>query len=204
MLNKILATLFLSLITASFAYGISEEDAHQIGVWDTQTAAGTAVGELPENDTDELGEDLVEIDPLGVSEMIHKASLKCSVLHVTIRENAKPQTLSATCDGAPIFGPELTSTGKGGATPNGSFTVYNRIRMAYSAAYNNAPMARFLVFSSCGKKRPNCIGIHATVAKNYKLLGSPASAGCVRLTMANAVKLWDLSHASGKTQVTVK
>ena len=136
--------------------------------------------------------------------LLHKASLQCSTLHITVNENAKPQTITATCDGAHVFGPVLTSTGKGGSTPNGNFTVFNKIFLAHSRAYNNAPMARFLVFSSCGKSRPNCIGIHATVKKNYGLLGKPASHGCVRLTMENAVKLWNIATASGTVKVTVK
>lgn len=180
------------------------EDARQIRLWDARTAEGTELGELPEVDTDESGEDVVEADILGVSSMLHKASLRCNVLHVTVNKSASPQTLSATCDGAHVFGPVKTSTGPGGRTPVGTFTVFNRIKMAYSGAYNNAPMARFLVFKDCGSKRPNCIGIHATVAKNYPKLGTPASKGCVRLTMDNAVALWNLSHESGTTKVTVK
>lgn len=204
MFNKLFFAFFVTATVSSFAHGFTEQEAHQIKVWDAHTAEGTELGSLPENDISEDGQDLADVDALGVSALIHKASLQCSVLHVTVNENAKPQTMTATCDGTPVFGPVLTSTGKGGATPNGTFTVYNKVFMAYSGAYNNAPMARFLVFRSCGKNRPNCIGIHATVKSNYGKLGSPASHGCVRLTMENAVKLWNLSNASGTTKVTVK
>lgn len=204
MLNKIVVALAVSVLTVSSAWAMSEQDQYEIQAWDRLTAESTAVGELPEMDLANSDDDLVEYD-LGIGEMIHQASAKCKVLHVTVNKSAKPQTLSATCDGSPIFGPALTSTGKSGKpTPSGTYTVFNRIKHAVSGTYNNAPMPRFLVFKTCGSKRPNCIGIHGTVQKNYGMLGKPASNGCVRLTLENAIKLWDLSHASGVTKVTVK
>lgn len=203
MVQKIVVALAFLVLTTSSAWALSEQDQHEIQVWDRLTAEGTAVGELPEMDLENGEEELVEHD-LGIGAYILKASLKCKTLHVTVLETASPQTLSATCDGKLVFGPVLTSTGKGGSTPSGTYKVYNRVKHASSAAYNNAPMPRFLVFKSCGKNRPNCIGIHGTIQKNYKYLGSRASKGCVRLTFENAVTLWNLSHASGVTMVTVK
>lgn len=207
MLQKTVVALAFSLLTSSVAFAMSQADQHEIKVWDEQTAEGTEIGSLPELDIANDDDDLVAYD-LGLGDLIHKASLKCNKLLITVLESAKPQTLSATCDGNPVFGPVLTSTGKGGSTPNGTFKVYNRIKNAASASYNNAPMARMLVFKSCppknGRARPNCVGVHATVKSNYKHLGGMASHGCVRLTMENAVALWDLSHQSSETWVTVK
>lgn len=127
----------------------------------------------------------------------------CSQLHIYVNQSAKKQTLSAECDGVEVLAPVLTSTGKGRSTPYGTFEVYNKLYMAYSKSYNNAPMARMLVFHSC-KGKPNCIGVHATVKSNYKYLGSPASHGCVRLTMKNAQILWDFANVSETVLVTVQ
>lgn len=207
MVKKSLAALTFTLLFATHALALDEQSQHEINLWDELTAEGTEIGNLPELDIANDDDDLVAYD-LGISELIVKASSKCSVLHIYVNESSSPQTLTANCDGAEIFGPVLTSTGKGGSTPNGTYTVFNRIKNAASASYSNAPMARMLVFKSCpprnGRPRPNCIGVHATIKKNYGLLGKMASHGCVRLTMENAVKLWDLSHASAVTKVTVR
>lgn len=181
---------------------LSDRDLEEIRFWDTNTAAGTKLGSLPELDTSK--ENVLSVEDLGIGSMIHQANLRCATLHVTVNQSARPQTLTARCDGNVVMGPVTTSTGRNGRTPNGTFTVYNKIYMAYSSAYNNAPMARFLVFKNCGAHRPNCIGIHGTVESNYHLLGQPASAGCVRLTFENAVRLWNLAHESGTVQVTVQ
>lgn len=183
--------------------GISSEDARQIRIWDSKTGEGSEIGELPEYDPADVNAELLDIDQYGVAGLVHKASLKCSVLHVTVK-TVVPQTLTASCDGAVVLGPVPTSTGTGTRTPRGTFTVYDKIFMAYSGRYNNAPMARFLVFKDCGSARPNCIGIHATVKKNYSKLGQPASKGCIRLTMENAVKLWDYAIDSGTVTVTIE
>ncbi len=205
MFKRAVIAVVFSMVSVSTSFAISEQDQNEIAEWDQQTAEGTEIGSLPELDIANADDDLID---LGIGEMLFKASMKCGTLHITVNESAKPQTLTASCDGNQIFGPVLTSTGKGGSTPNGTYTVYNRIKNATSASYGNAPMARMLVFKSCppknGRARPNCVGVHATVKSNYKYLGGMASHGCVRLTMENAVALWDLSHASGVTKVTVK
>lgn len=48
------------------------EDARQIHLWDERTAAGTALGELPEIGTDGSEQDVAEADILGVSSMLQK------------------------------------------------------------------------------------------------------------------------------------
>jgi lipoprotein-anchoring transpeptidase ErfK/SrfK len=66
--------------------------------------------------------------------------------------------------------------------------------MHYSRKYDNAPMPHS-VFFHYG------YAIHATDA--VKALGRPASHGCVRLSPANASKLFALvkQHGSGRTRI---
>lgn len=187
-----------------FSFGIaSAETAEEfdIRVWDEHTAEGTEIGSLQEMDPSI--EDLAIAD-LGMDAILQNVSLQCAKVKIVVERSSRPQTLSAYCDNNVILDSVLTSTGPGNATPLGTHTVYNKIFMAYSRAYNSAPMARMLVFASCGKNRPNCIGVHATVKSNYKHLGSPKSHGCVRLTMENAVKLWSYATAAGVVTVTVR
>ncbi len=66
--------------------------------------------------------------------------------------------------------------------------------MHYSSLYNNAPMPNAIFFNGN-------IAIHAT--ETEKLLGQPASHGCVRLSHVDAKTLFDIVKASGKTNTSI-
>ncbi len=200
-MKNLLGVFVVGILSSTVAMAGSSSWS-DVQAWDQWTAEGTEIGVMPETDwktaEDEMIEDWSDWNPLQL------VSATCTTVKVVVNQSARPQTLSAWCDGSMILDNVLTSTGTGKRTPYGTFTVYNKIPMAYSGRYNNAPMARFLVFKDCGPKRPNCIGIHATIKANYEKLGSPASKGCVRLTMANAQLLWDYAIGSGEVVVTVQ
>jgi len=66
--------------------------------------------------------------------------------------------------------------------------------MHYSSLYNNAPMPNAIFFNGN-------IAIHAT--ETEKLLGQPASHGCVRLSKADAKTLFDIVKAVGKSSASI-
>ena len=88
------------------------------------------------------------------------------------------------------------STGKlGYSTPTGSFTVSSMNEMWYSRQWDNAPMPNAIFFTKNGH------AIHGT--QDVKLLGGPASKGCVRLAPKNAKELFSLVKGSGMDNVQV-
>ena len=66
--------------------------------------------------------------------------------------------------------------------------------MHYSSLYNKAPMPNSIFFNGN-------IALHGTEAE--KLLGQPASHGCIRLSKADAKTLFDIVKASGKANTSI-
>lgn len=90
----------------------------------------------------------------------------------------------------------VVSTGRAGyRTPSGTFPVLWTTRMAYAPKYDNAPMPHSIFFTRAGH------AIHAT--GHLRLLGRPASHGCVRLTAEAAAILYALVQQAGKRNTTV-
>ncbi|APZ54992.1 L,D-transpeptidase [Salipiger abyssi] len=87
------------------------------------------------------------------------------------------------------------STARAGkVTPVGSFTPYALERMHYSTLYHNAPMPWSIFF------RGN-YAIHGTTAVDR--LGTPASAGCVRLAPENARVLFEAVQVVGLSETRI-
>ena len=90
----------------------------------------------------------------------------------------------------------VVSTGRAGyRTPSGTFPVLWMTRMAYAPKYDNAPMPYSIFFTRAGH------AIHET--GHLRLLGQPASHGCVRLTPEAARILYALVLRAGKRNATV-
>ncbi|MBN9888352.1 L,D-transpeptidase [Salipiger abyssi] len=90
------------------------------------------------------------------------------------------------------------STARAGkVTPVGGFTPYLLERMHYSTLYDNAPMPWSIFFHGN-------YAIHGTTA--VERLGTPASAGCVRLAPENARVLYEAVQAAGlaETQILIR
>jgi lipoprotein-anchoring transpeptidase ErfK/SrfK len=89
------------------------------------------------------------------------------------------------------------STGKSGArTPTGSWRINRMAHNHMSRQFKvRLPYAMFFVGG---------VAIHATT-KQVHMLGKPVSNGCVRLSPANAAKLYRIvgSHGANNTLVTV-
>ena len=82
-------------------------------------------------------------------------------------------------------------------TPVGQYHIFKMVEK-YESEEWKAPMTDAMFFKGG-------IAIHGISPDHYDLLGTPASGGCVRLTLENATVLWDLVHNVGTrhTLVTV-
>ena len=91
----------------------------------------------------------------------------------------------------------VSTARSGKVTPNGNFRPYLMRTMHRSSLYNNAPMPHSIFYSGN-------YAIHGTVQTSR--LGSPASAGCVRLHPANARQLFAMvqRHGKGATHIMVR
>ena len=88
------------------------------------------------------------------------------------------------------------STGKAGFdTPSGKFKAFRMERDHYSKEWDDAPMPFSIFFTQKGH------AIHGSL--DTKNIGRPASHGCVRLTPANAEKLFALVEEDGVLNTTV-
>ena len=83
------------------------------------------------------------------------------------------------------------------STPPGSYKAFRMERMHYSRKWDNAGMPHSIFFSSRG---------HAIRGSNHPGLGTPASHGCVRLSLGNAAALFALVSARGvsNTKIVVR
>jgi hypothetical protein len=82
----------------------------------------------------------------------------------------------------------ISSGRKGFGTPRGTYEPYRLAKMHRSRKYNNAPMPHSIFFHGG-------YAIHATTEE--RRLGRPASHGCIRLSRANAAKLFAMVKADG-------
>jgi L,D-transpeptidase catalytic domain len=82
------------------------------------------------------------------------------------------------------------STGRSGyATPAGNYTAFRMEEDHYSKEFDDAPMPHSIFFTKLGH------AIHGTLDARH--LGAAASHGCVRLSTANAAKLYALVEQQG-------
>ena len=88
----------------------------------------------------------------------------------------------------------ISSAAAGYQTPTGTFSPSWMSRMWYSRQYDWAPMPHAIFFE-------RGVAIHATNA--IRMLGRPASHGCVRLAPANAAALYKLVGTHGKSMTKI-
>ena len=89
------------------------------------------------------------------------------------------------------------SSGRAGfRTPTGTYRPQWMTTMHYSRKYDNAPMPHSIFFHKG-------YAIHATYATG--MLGRPASHGCIRLSPANAKRLYALvgKHTRARTRISI-
>ncbi len=91
---------------------------------------------------------------------------------------------------------KVSTAGEGYHTPRGTWRPFMLKEMHYSRKYDNAPMPHSIFFLGG-------YAIHATYST--RLLGRPASHGCIRLHPRNAAKLYALvrKHGMKSTRITI-
>ena len=116
-----------------------------------------------------------------------------AAVQITIDKSAQLMTVER--DGRALYQWPV-STGKAGFdTPSGKFKAFRMERDHYSKEWDDAPMPFSIFFTQKGH------AIHGSL--DTKNIGRPASHGCVRLTPANAEKLFALVQEDGVLNTTV-
>ncbi len=106
------------------------------------------------------------------------------------------QVMTVAENGEHKFSWPISSARYGYRTPTGTFRPTWMSKMWYSRQYDYAPMPHAIFFHQG-------VAIHATYAT--RMLGRPASHGCVRVAPKNAATLYKLvsSHGKDRTQIVV-
>lgn len=107
----------------------------------------------------------------------------------------KKQTMTITLDEEMIYKWNVSTGKKDFETPPGFYNAERKYTMWHSRTYDNAPMP-FAVFFYQG------YAVHGTNA--IKMLGKPASHGCVRVTTPNAKIFYELVGEVGMKETLVE
>ncbi|MGK2923586.1 MAG: L,D-transpeptidase [Methyloceanibacter sp.] len=113
---------------------------------------------------------------------------------VLIHIDKPTQTMTVTVDGQVRYRWPVSTGASKYSTPAGSYTAFRMVRMHYSQEWDNAGMPHSIFFTTRG---------HAIHGSNHPGLGTPASHGCVRLSLPNAATLFQLVEARGVTSAKV-
>ena len=172
--------------TDAEAQPLTRADCDKAGMtWDDNanvcgaaSLSATAVPETPETPSQSASE---ETGPITSTVLINidKASQKMTV----------------SLDGVQQYEWPVSTGLRGYTTPSGTYTARSMNKIWYSRQWDNAPMPHAVFFTRDGH------AIHGTL--DVKLLGKPASHGCVRLSPKNAATLYALVAKAGlkNTQV---
>jgi len=114
---------------------------------------------------------------------------------VAIAVDKNTQQMTVSVDGVTRYVWPVSSGNPSHETPNGSFRAFRMEEDHYSKEFDDAPMPNAIFFTKQGH------AIHGT--DSVSRLGTPASHGCVRLSRAHALKLWNLVKAEGVLNTTV-
>ncbi|HEX5779487.1 MAG TPA: L,D-transpeptidase [Xanthobacteraceae bacterium] len=121
------------------------------------------------------------------------ATVQANVL-VTINKSTQRMTVSA--DGELLYDWPVSTGRSGRDTPSGEYRAFRMEKDHYSKEWDDAPMPHSIFFTRVGH------AIHGSY--ETAKIGSPASAGCVRLAPENAETLFALVEEQGVLKTTVK
>ena len=102
---------------------------------------------------------------------------KAAVPDILIAINKPTQRMTVTVNGHVRYRWRVSTGATKYSTPPGSYKAFRMERMHYSREWDNAGMPHSIFFSSRG---------HAIHGSDHPRLGTPASHGCVRLSLGNA------------------
>ena len=116
---------------------------------------------------------------------------------VFIQIDKPTQVMTVTVDGQVAYRWRVSTGATKYSTPAGSYTPFRLEKMHYSQEWDNAGMPNSIFFTSRG---------HAIHGSDHPGMGTPASHGCVRLSLGNAATLFQLVSARGleNTKVEVR
>ena len=114
---------------------------------------------------------------------------------VVITIDKSTQRMTVSVDGATRWTWPVSTGRRGHATPAGSFQAFRLEEDHYSKEWDDAPMPHSIFFTKRGH------AIHGSF--ETRRLGSPASAGCVRLHPDNAKQLFALVKQQGVLNTAV-
>ncbi len=104
------------------------------------------------------------------------------------------QTMTVIHNGRVIHNWRVSTARRGKVTPTGSWTAKWLSRNHRSSRYNNAPMPYSIFYNGH-------YAVHGT--DQVGRLGTPASAGCIRLHPENAARLYRLAQQVGLRNMRV-
>lgn len=113
---------------------------------------------------------------------------------VHIQIDKPTQVMTVTVDGQVAYRWRVSTGASKYSTPVGSYKPFRLEVMHYSREWDNAGMPHSIFFTSRG---------HAIHGSDHPGLGTPASHGCVRLSLGNAATLFQLVSARGLGSTTV-
>ncbi|MBV9260683.1 MAG: L,D-transpeptidase [Pseudolabrys sp.] len=117
-------------------------------------------------------------------------------LLITVDKSA--QRMTVALDDQEIFNWPVSTGQRGYDTPSGEFKPFRMEKDHFSREWDDAPMPNSIFFTMEGH------AIHGT--NHMKALGTPASHGCVRLSVENSETLWRLvkQEKMANTKVVLK
>ena len=117
--------------------------------------------------------------------------------NILIQIDKPSQIMTVSVDGKVQYRWRVSTGATGFSTPPGTYKPFRMEVMHYSQEWDNAGMPHSIFFTSRG---------HAVHGSNHPGLGTPASHGCVRLSLGNAATLFALVSARGvsNTKVVVR
>ena len=113
---------------------------------------------------------------------------------IVARVSVSTQTMHVYQDGMLIHEWPVSTARAGKITPRGEWTAQWLSRNHRSSRYNNAPMPYSIFYNGH-------YAVHGT--DQISRLGTPASAGCIRLHPDNARKLFTLTQQVGLSNMRV-
>ena len=127
------------------------------------------------------------------------ASLICAAtvpaaasVHIVI--DKPTQVMTVMVDGQVAYRWRVSTGATKYSTPAGSYTAFRMEKMHYSREWDNAGMPHSIFFTTRG---------HAIHGSDHPGMGTPASHGCVRLSLGNAATLFQLVSARGMSNTKV-
>jgi lipoprotein-anchoring transpeptidase ErfK/SrfK len=115
-----------------------------------------------------------------------------TTVHITI--NKVSQKMTVKVDGETEYVWPVSTGARGYETPSGKYRPFRMEKDHFSKEWDDAPMPHSIFFTTRG---------HAIHGSNHPGLGTPASHGCVRLSLTNASTLYGLVEERGMSSTKV-